>query len=284
MLTFCRQGLPLPAFPKPQHGPPGSGLKPFVFVADALRQLERERPNAPYDKYDDIARKRPTKGIPYDPKVEFLKGCVTTGGGENHHYTGSRKYTAREIGALQTFPLIWKLDAPYFEKSISPTKATELFGNAIPPSMAEAMYLQVAQTAEAYKHNLIDETDDLSDLRGLLEAKGIIFRRKPSSPDSSFGNYSEPRTPDGRSLYRYLPRLADNDAKPTDIVERSACRRMPMKRERAGTFHSVASHSSSRRDEDIIRSHFPPVAKRQRVVAESKNPTREEEFIDLTNG
>ncbi|CAN9128594.1 unnamed protein product [Alternaria alternata] len=164
----ARRGIPLPHFPKDTHGPPGSGLKPFVYVADALKILERQRPHAPYDPYDDIAKKRRTKGDPYDPHTNFLKGCVTTGGGKNHHYSGTRTYTARELAALQTFTSTYTFLG-------SPTTAIEMIGNAVPPKVEEQLTLSCAQTLEAFDEGLIDAEDDITDLRAFLESKGVSF-------------------------------------------------------------------------------------------------------------
>jgi DNA (cytosine-5)-methyltransferase 1 len=275
-LTRIRHGLPIPAFPEPVCGPPGSGLKPFVYVKDALRVLERQRPHAPYDKYDDVARKRRTNGPDYDPATSFLKGCITRSGGANHHYTGLRKYTAREILKLQTFPIDYKLE-------FSPSKAIGFAGDAYPPKFAESVLLRIAQTAEAFRHRLIEEDEDTTHLRELLAAKGVIFSRAPSTPTSLWhGRSSASSNPDTQSIYRYLPRLADNDNEPVFMTPAAPRRATQVKRESEPAAYS-ARQRSSRNDENIIRSHFSQGAKRRRVQEEMKLADSEEAFVDLSS-
>lgn len=257
-------------------GPPGSGLKPFVYVKDALRLLERRRPHARYDRYDDIAKKKRTNGPTYDPATSFLKGCVTRGGGDNHHYTGVRKFTAREVLPLQTFPIDYQLE-------FSPTKAIGFAGDAFPPKFAESVLLRIAQTAEAFKHGLIDAEEDTTDLRGLVASKGVVFSRTPSTPNSLFNGMSTDSSISGpNSAYRYLPRLADNDPEPAFATPAAQGRSMLRKREREAGVQSTPQRSS-RYGENVIRSHFSQNVRRQRVQQEMRNAEFEEAFIDLSS-
>ncbi|RYN30057.1 hypothetical protein AA0119_g2055 [Alternaria tenuissima] len=245
----ARRGIPLPHFPKDTHGPPGGGLESFVYVADALKILERQRPHALYDPYDDIAKKRRTEGKPYNPHTEFLKGCVTTGGGKNHHYSGMRTYTARELAALQTFPSTYKFLG-------SPSTAIKMIGNAVPPKVEEQLALSCAQTLEAFDEGLIDAEDDITDLRAFLESKGCIIRRTPPNLNSFLGGHSSSTHQD---RYRYLSRLADNDPEPV-----------------------AAPHQRKHRRTEDVKDESRPYRMAQGRQGLERRPTSEKDFIDLT--
>ncbi|CAN9431770.1 unnamed protein product [Alternaria alternata] len=262
----ARRGIPLPHFPKDTHGPPGSGLKPFVYVADALKILERQRPHAPYDPYDDIAKKRRTKGDPYDPHTNFLKGCVTTGGGKNHHYSGTRTYTARELAALQTFLSTYRFLG-------SPTTAIEMIGNAVPPKVEEQLALSCAQTLEAFDEGLIDAEDDITDLRAFLESKGCIIRRTPPNLNSFLGGHSSSTHQD---RYRYLSRLADNDPEPVAAPHQRKRRRTEDVEDENGINQHVALV------QHMVRRESRPYRMAQGRQGLERHPNSEKHFIDLT--
>ncbi|CAN9481156.1 unnamed protein product [Alternaria alternata] len=262
----ARRGIPLPHFPKDTHGPPGSGLKPFVYVADALKILERQRPHAPYDPYDDIAKKRRTKGDPYDPHTNFLKGCVTTGGGKNHHYSGTRTYTARELAALQTLLSTYRFLG-------SPTTAIEMIGNAVPPKVEEQLALSCAQTLEAFDEGLIDAEDDITDLRAFLESKGCIIRRTPPNLNSFLGGHSSSTHQD---RYRYLSRLADNDPEPVAAPHQRKRRRTEDVEDENGINQHVALV------QHMVRRESRPYRMAQGRQGLERHPNSEKHFIDLT--
>jgi DNA (cytosine-5)-methyltransferase 1 len=97
---------------------------------------------------------------PYDPH-NFLKGCITTGGGDNYHYAGKRRYTAREMSLFQSFPY-------HYQFSGRPTQAMKQVGNAFPPVIAEAMYKTIIMALAAYDDGLISAEDDLTNLDGVF--------------------------------------------------------------------------------------------------------------------
>lgn len=191
-----RKGIPLPPFPKPTHGPPGSGLKPFVTVYDALEPLRQRAPGF-RDKYHDPRAMKSYSRPAHDPK-KLLVNCITTDGGDNFHFSGSRKNTAREVGIFQTFPTSFKWQGSH-------TAAMECAGNAVPPKAVEPIYLNCAATLEAFWHGLINAEEDIDDLYETLEGGGVIIPGTDSTPinlmDSDF------RTQTTRDPYRYISRL-----------------------------------------------------------------------------
>ena len=157
----------MPAFPKPTHGPEGSGLKPLVTIAEALRPITRH-PN-PGRLANDVYHRPKFLSDPR-PSYDFhsqLRGCITTSGPSSCHPSGLRNFTARETALLQSFPVGYK-----FAGSRSEVKKQA--GNAYPPVAAAALYREISRTLEAFDNGLIDAEDDLSnmDLDTLLRANG----------------------------------------------------------------------------------------------------------------
>jgi DNA (cytosine-5)-methyltransferase 1 len=145
-------------------------LKRFVSVADALEPLESLGERAFHDGvYHQPNKQKILSKQPYDPRKTLVKSCITTSGGENFHYSGTRRFTARELSLFQTFPWNYHFTGTHGE-------ATRQIGNAFPPVMAEALYRVVAQTLEAFDHGLISADDYISNLDALLEEKRVVQR------------------------------------------------------------------------------------------------------------
>lgn len=191
-----RKGIPLPPFPKPTHGPPNSGLKPFVTVYDALEPLRLRSPWF-QDKYHQPNTMKVYNRPAQDPK-KLLVNCITTDGGDNFHYSGARKNTVREVGQFQTFPIsfIW---------NGSHSAAMECAGNAVPPRAYEPIALSCAATLESYRHGLIDGDEDIDDLYETLTARGLIIPGTNSAPINLMDGDSQAQTP--KNPYRYINRL-----------------------------------------------------------------------------
>lgn len=189
--------MPLPPFPKPTHGPAGSGLKRFVTVWDALEPLRRRSPHAAFDKYHqpNPSGKAIVKDV-FDPQVTQAR-CITTNGGDNVHYSGERKNTVRETSFYQGFP-------PDFQFRGSVTEAMKCAGNAFSPSIAKVHFEIAAQTLEAFDHGMISADDDINDLYDCLCAKGIHI---PEVSSPRLDLFSSPPVNVPALSYRYLPRL-----------------------------------------------------------------------------
>ncbi|KAF2636408.1 S-adenosyl-L-methionine-dependent methyltransferase [Massarina eburnea CBS 473.64] len=227
LFNMSKIGYPLAPFPNPTHGLRGSGLKRFVSVADALEKLERvpagHRHNDPLHQPEAM---RWYDKTPYDPHTSFLKGLITTSGGKNWHYTGKRKYTAREYSFLQTFPI----DA-YFHGS--PTSAIQAIGNAYPPIAASQHMLTCAQTREAFDHGYIGAEEEIRDLWETLNTKGINVTNA--------------------AQFRYLNRLEKNAAR-SDYVPPSIWARSTIIEPRAAAQNRRAEvlNSRLRRQREVL--------------------------------
>ncbi|ORY12316.1 S-adenosyl-L-methionine-dependent methyltransferase [Clohesyomyces aquaticus] len=197
LIIAARRGTPLPPFPRPTHGPAGSGLKRCTSVYQALEPIRRLTRRSEYDEYHRPDDMKPIDKPAYDPTTSFLKGCITTGGGDNHHYLGNRRYTAREMSLFQSFPYEYVFTGSHCE-------ALKQIGNAFPPIMASALYKSIAKTLEAYDNGIIGPEDDIADLDAFLRDRNIAVQ--PSAPSSSgrslFERASLPSVPS--SPYRYL--------------------------------------------------------------------------------
>lgn len=117
-----------------------------------------------------------TPKLPYDPRT-FLKGCITTNGGDNYHYEGQRKYTVREMSLFQSFPY-------FYQFSGKNTQAMKQVGNAFPPVIAEAMYRSVVTTLKAFDKGLIGAEDDLTDPDGVFAQSRLNLSNATTTPPS----------------------------------------------------------------------------------------------------
>lgn len=121
--------------------------------------MDRLGPRAFNDDYH-LPKPMATPKPAYSPHG-FLKGCITTGGGDNYHYDGQRRYTVREMSLFQTFPYTYQFSG-------TRTQAMKQVGNAFPPSIAEAVYKTIVRTLEAFDEGLIGAEDDLTDPEGIF--------------------------------------------------------------------------------------------------------------------
>lgn len=125
----------MPAFPKPTHGLPGSGLLTQETINSILRKIE---PGAT-DHDVEAALRRGLRGErkrPFDGDQQAK--TVTTGGGEgNYHPSGERGFTNREFACLQTFDVSYQFGDKEVRKQI---------GNAVPPVMAKAIYREIVKS------------------------------------------------------------------------------------------------------------------------------------------
>ncbi|KAF2499331.1 S-adenosyl-L-methionine-dependent methyltransferase [Lophium mytilinum] len=198
IIIMARRGTPLPPFPKPTHGVPGSGLKRFKSIWDALEPLRLDP--ARDDYYHNPEAKARLYKEPYDPKTKILP-TITCNGGDNWHYDGRRNFTVREFAYLQDFRIGFHLTG-------SLTEALRVVGNAWPPTMAKAVFEQVRHTLEAFDGGKIGgedtllpfdvEESDIQELRLFLHSK-TKNRQDPISIDSSDEEVNPPSFPSSPS-------------------------------------------------------------------------------------
>ncbi|QVM12581.1 hypothetical protein D8B26_007202 [Coccidioides posadasii str. Silveira] len=126
-------GEPLPPFPKPTHGPPGSNLLPHRTILDAIGDIPE---NAPDHDPERAYFRNITK--PAFPPRSFAK-TITCNGGDNFHPSGTRGYTHREAACLQTFPM---------EHRFCGVGVLKQIGNAVPPMLAKAVFREIIKDLE----------------------------------------------------------------------------------------------------------------------------------------
>ncbi|KAK2764998.1 hypothetical protein FQN54_008697 [Arachnomyces sp. PD_36] len=126
-------GEELPPFPKPTHGTPETGLRPYNTIGSMISRIPR---NAENHDVDTIRKFDPPK-TPFS--LSTLAKTITCGGGENYHPSGRRGYTTREYACLQTFPTDYKFGKVEIRKQI---------GNAVPPMLARALYREIIKSLE----------------------------------------------------------------------------------------------------------------------------------------
>lgn len=124
MIGAC-PGERLPPFPDATHSnDPADGLKPFVTVREALSVITAR--TTLHNPDGASACDKP----PWDPD-RILPRTITTSGGQNYHWSGTRELTLREFACLQGFPTKHRFVAPSIKKQI---------GNAFPPCVVKVLY------------------------------------------------------------------------------------------------------------------------------------------------
>ncbi|KAL6710775.1 hypothetical protein ACN47E_007832 [Coniothyrium glycines] len=181
LMIAARRGTPLPPFPKATHGPEGSGLQPHVSIKEALAPLERQGSRALEDWIHAPTLFRESRP-PLDANGP-LKACITTSGGDNYHYSGTRRYTARELALFQGFPITYRFSGKQGD-------IVKQIGNAFPPVMAEAMFRVIIKTLKAFDDGLISTEDSLDDIDALIKRKSTVAVQEKPSSYSFFGNRS----------------------------------------------------------------------------------------------
>jgi DNA (cytosine-5)-methyltransferase 1 len=198
MLTINRIGIPLPPFPAPTHGPPGSGLKRYVTIEDSLKGIKRQSTSLRYDPYHQPHREKRMNIKAIDPHVSLAK-CITTSGGDNAHFSGKRTYTVRELASFQGIRSDF-----HFAGSVS--EAKKQCGNVWPPGSNTAYFRLWAAHREAFNNGFLDAEDEVLDLYDVLKAKGILIP-KPPVIDVDMFDVQARRTGNHEPEFRYLPAL-----------------------------------------------------------------------------
>ncbi|KAF2136551.1 uncharacterized protein K452DRAFT_214904, partial [Aplosporella prunicola CBS 121167] len=128
-------GIPLPNFPKPTHGEPGSGLIPFRTIHDTIGNLP---PNLDlHDIYETKARSY----APYNAHEPLKRTILTNGDPDLYHPNGRRDFTLRELALLQGFKRNFKFEG-------GKTSIKRQIGNACPPSVMKLLYQECIKVLE----------------------------------------------------------------------------------------------------------------------------------------
>ncbi|KAF2195686.1 S-adenosyl-L-methionine-dependent methyltransferase, partial [Zopfia rhizophila CBS 207.26] len=150
LIIAARHGFPLPPFPSPTHGVPGTGLKRLFTVWDAFAPLRNDpRTDDPHHNPGDLLQKFEQ---PYDPKQKLLNCITGSGGDNNHHFSGTRDQTVRELSLCQGFPI-----SHHFYGGR--TAGLLQVGNAFAPTMAQIMFGGCLKVLKAFHHGLIGAED-----------------------------------------------------------------------------------------------------------------------------
>jgi DNA (cytosine-5)-methyltransferase 1 len=146
MIASC-PGEVLPKMPLPTHSENGAGgLKPWATVNEAISGLQVNAHNDSDFKVFDADRQK----SPYDGN-QPLKGTITTNGGEVCHPSGTRKFTYRELAALQGFP------SEHIFTGFK-TQKTKQIGNAVPPIIAKVLCESIIKELKQ-ADGIIDDED-----------------------------------------------------------------------------------------------------------------------------
>jgi len=120
--------------PAETHGDKDSGLKPFLTINKAIRNIPS---NATHHEKNGrfFNEAKPA----YDGNI--IAKTITCGGGQgNYHPSGLRSLTTRERASLQTVPRYHS-----FANNCH-TEASKQVGNMVPPAFAKALYKAIIQS------------------------------------------------------------------------------------------------------------------------------------------
>lgn len=131
IIASCPGGV-LPSFPARTHGPPGSGLKPWVTINQSIRKVPRGYPFHNAVTYED--------GI-WPGGDRPLRACVMTNGTAEKHPSG-RTFTDPELMTLQTIPL-QSFRFPPFSTS---GQRRHMIGNGVPCLPVKRIYTSIVGT------------------------------------------------------------------------------------------------------------------------------------------
>ncbi|GAB1312122.1 hypothetical protein MFIFM68171_02332 [Madurella fahalii] len=121
-------GERLPPLPPPTHSKDGvGGLKPWATPKSVLAPLARIRHHELHQP--ERSRQWEPPKPQWDPNN--LAKTITTNGGQNYHWSGTRDFTLLEYAVLQGFPIWHKFQGNYIKKQI---------GNAFAPSVVKVLY------------------------------------------------------------------------------------------------------------------------------------------------
>lgn len=121
-------GERLPPLPPPTHSKNGAGgLKPWATPKTVLAPLARCRGHELHRPA--LSRRFDPPKAPWDPNQ--LARTITTNGGQNYHWDGTRDFTLLEYAVLQGFPPWHRFRGRYVKKQI---------GNAFAPTVVRVLY------------------------------------------------------------------------------------------------------------------------------------------------
>ncbi|KAH7014347.1 S-adenosyl-L-methionine-dependent methyltransferase [Microdochium trichocladiopsis] len=146
-------GEALPTLPAPTHAASAvrGRQQRFITVADALCRPPPVM-TALHDPHHEPRGMRRLNLAPWNPN-QFLSKTITTGGtqGNDCHFSGTRKFTPREIAVLQGFPWTYKF---------SPKGVVKQAGNAFPPTAVKTLYMTLPGSHALPQIIVLDDDDE----------------------------------------------------------------------------------------------------------------------------
>ncbi|KAI5369820.1 Putative C-5 cytosine methyltransferase, S-adenosyl-L-methionine-dependent methyltransferase [Septoria linicola] len=126
-------GQQMPEFPEATHGPPGSGLLPYVTVRQAIANIPT------WATMHNPAELEASYTGGNQPIAEWdkpLQHLIATCGPLALHPSGRRRFTVRETLRLQGFPDRYEYVGDEGDGPPTRTKAMAMAGDAVPPAAA----------------------------------------------------------------------------------------------------------------------------------------------------
>lgn len=154
----------MPVYPKATHGPPGSGLKPYLTVGKAISKIPAWATMHNPEELEASFTGSTLSAAEWDKPLQRL---IATCGPTALHPSGRRRFTVRETLRLQGFPDSYEYRGDEGHLPPTRTAANAMAGDAVPPKAAApffaAMKEALRKTDEeiaAWKPNVISLDDD----------------------------------------------------------------------------------------------------------------------------
>lgn len=134
--------IPLPGYPKPTRGKPGSGLPPYRTILDACGNIPDDAP-----AHLNMAHWNNPPKPASNPRK--LAKCIMTKL-DMDHWDGLRKITPCEMAQLQGFLMDYLWAGNYKE-------ICRQIGNAVPPIVWQHFVRAILKTLQDWRHGRIDD-------------------------------------------------------------------------------------------------------------------------------
>lgn len=132
----------MPNYPGASHGPPGSGLKPYVTVRKAISNIPAW---ATMHNPDELERSFTGSALPAAEWDRPLHHLITRSGPLALHPSGKRLFTVREVLRLQGFPDDYIYLGDEGNAPPKRTHAMAMAGDAVPPKPTAPYFAAVKE-------------------------------------------------------------------------------------------------------------------------------------------
>lgn len=155
----------MPSLVQSTHGPPGSGLRPYMTVREAIANIPAHA--TLHDPEEQVRRFRSRRGTSALPVAEWdkpLKHLITRSGPKALHPSGTRRFTVRETLCLQGFRMDYHHIGSEDGGEPSRTASMGMAGDAVPPKPAAPYFASAKEALRVTDEEIAAYRDEVIDL------------------------------------------------------------------------------------------------------------------------